>query len=82
VHLQRKQLVLEKEMLQQRNQKEEQQQKKVLEEKQQKEKQQKENQQKNVLKVERENARTCSFFFKYQPSPKIVALDVCSKKYA
>ena len=62
-------------MLQQRNEKEEQQQKKVLEEKQQKEKQQKEkqqkeNQQKNVLKVERENARTCSFFFKKPTEPK------------
>ena len=39
VRLQRKQHVLEKEMLQQRNQKEEQRQKKVLEEKQQKEEQ-------------------------------------------
>ena len=43
VHLQRKQLVLEKEMLQQRKQKDVQ-------------------QQKNVLELQRENARTYSFF--------------------
>ena len=74
-------------MLQQRNQKEEQQQKKVLEEKQQKEKQQKEkqqkeNQQKNVLKVERENARTCSFFFKINRAQKLWHLMHAAKKRA
>ena len=49
VRLQRKQHVLEKEMLQQRKQKDVHQQKDVQ-------------QQKNVLELQRENARTYSFF--------------------
>ena len=68
VHLQRKQLVLEKEMQQQRNQKEELQQRK----------QQEGQQQENVLELQRENARTNSLFLKLTEHKNFVAFNLCN----